>query len=86
LPFLPKETMQVLRYIRTHYPQAWSSYGFVDALNPLKSWFDTDVVGIDAGITMVMAENARTGYIWKVFMENPEAQRGMQRAGFKTYK
>jgi hypothetical protein len=83
LPFLPNETMQVLRTIRKRYPQAWSCYGFVDALNPLKNWFDSDVVGIDAGITMAMAENARTGYIWKVFMENPEAQRGMQRAGFK---
>jgi hypothetical protein len=86
LPFLPQETMQVLRTIRSRYPQTWSCYGFVDALNPLKNWYDTDVVGIDAGITMVMAENARTGYIWKVFMENPEAQRGMERAGFKTYK
>jgi hypothetical protein len=86
LPFLPQETMQVLRTIRTRYPQAWSGYGFVDGLNPLKNWYDTDVVGIDAGITMVMAENARSGYIWKVFMENPEAQRGMQLAGFKPYK
>jgi len=86
LPFLPQETMQVLRTIRTRYPQAWSGYGFVDGLNPLKNWYDSDVVGIDAGITMVMAENARTGYIWKVFMENPEAQRGTQLAGFKPYK
>ncbi len=86
LAFLPQETMQVLRTIRNRYPQAWSCYGFVDGLNPLKNWYDSDVVGIDAGITMVAAENARTGYIWKVFMENPEAQRGMQLAGFKPYK
>ena len=86
LPFLPQETIQVLRTIRSRYPQTWSGYGFVDALNPLKNWYDTDVVGIDAGITMVMAENARSGYVWKVFMENPEAQRGMERAGFKAYK
>jgi hypothetical protein len=86
LPFLPQESVRVLRNIRNRYPHAWSSYGFVDALNPLKNWYDTDVVGIDTGITMIMAENARTGYIWKVFMENPEAQRGMDRAGFHTYK
>jgi hypothetical protein len=86
LPFLPRESMQVLRNIRKRYPKAWSAYGFVDALNPLKDWYDTDVVGIDIGITMVMAENARTGYIWKVFMENPEAQRGMERAAFKPYQ
>jgi hypothetical protein len=86
LPFLPRETMQVLRTIRSRYPRAWSTYGFVDALNPLKDWYDTDTVGIDVGITMVMTENARSGYIWKIFMENPEAQRGMQQAGFKAYK
>jgi hypothetical protein len=38
----------------------WSHYGFVDAFNPLTNWYDSDVVGIDSGITMVMAENART--------------------------
>jgi hypothetical protein len=58
----------------------------VDALNPLKNWFDTDVIGIDTGITMVMAENARTGFVWDTFMRNPEAQRGMERAGFHSYQ
>jgi len=86
LPFSPHEAMRVLANIRRRYPQAWCEYGFVDALNPLKGWYDTDVVGIDVGITMVMAENARSGYIWKIFMENPEAQRGMQKAGFKPYQ
>ena len=83
IPFLPQECMRVLRNIRNRYGQAWSCYGFVDALNPLKNWYDSDVVGIDTGITMLMAENARSGYLWKVFMQNPEAQRGMQRAGFQ---
>ena len=86
LPFLPQEAVRVLRTIRQRYPKAWSSYGFVDALNPAKNWYDSDVVGIDTGITMIMAENARSGYIWKVFMENPEARRGMERAGFKSYQ
>jgi hypothetical protein len=35
---------------------------------------------------MVMAENARTAFVWDTFMKNPEAQRGMERAGFKSYK
>jgi hypothetical protein len=34
---------------------------------------------------MVMAENARTAFVWDTFMENPEAQRGMERAGFQNY-
>ena len=82
LPFLPEATLRVLRNIRAHYPSAWSKYGFVDAFNPLKNWYNHDVVGIDVGITLLMAENLRTGFVWDTFMKNPEAVRGMQRAGF----
>jgi hypothetical protein len=85
LPFLPEGTMRVLKNIRSRYPQAWSRYGFVDAFNPLKKWYDTDIVGIDTGITMLMAENARTSFVWETFMKNVEAQRGMANAGFKSY-
>ncbi|HEV2322923.1 MAG TPA: glucoamylase family protein [Terracidiphilus sp.] len=85
IPFLPADTMRVLHNIHDHYPNAWGRYGFVDAFNPLTGWYDTDVVGIDTGITMLMAENARTGYVWEMFMKNPEAQRGMQMAGFSPY-
>lgn len=86
IPFLPEATMRVLRTIHDHYPKAWCRYGFVDAFNPLTDWYDTDVVGIDAGITMLMAENARTSFVWDTFMKNPEAQRGMANAGFKPYQ
>jgi hypothetical protein len=85
LPFLPQEAMQVLRTIKQRYPDAQSCYGFVDAFNPLKNWYDSDIVGIDAGIGLLMAENARSGYVWDIFMQNPEAQQGMQRAGFVSY-
>lgn len=86
IPFLPAETMRVLHTIHDHYPKAWCRYGFVDAFNPLTDWYDSDVIGIDVGITMLMAENARTGFVWETFMKNPEAQRGMEIAGFKPYK
>lgn len=86
LPFLPQPAMRVLRTIKDRYPKAWNKYGFVNAFNPLKQWYDPDVIGIDTGITMLMAENARTGFVWQTFMKNLEARRGMQRAGFKPYK
>jgi len=84
LAFLPQATVLVLRNIRALYgDRAWSKYGFVNAFNPLTKWFDPDVIGIDTGITMLMAENLRTGFVWDTFMKNPEARRGMQLAGFK---
>jgi len=82
LPFAPAATLRVLRNIRKSYPSAWTKYGFVNAFNPLKNWYDTDVIGIDTGIILLMAENLRTGFVWDTFMKNPEAQRGMERAGF----
>jgi hypothetical protein len=85
LPFLPQPTMRVLRTIRKTYPAAWGKYGFVNAFNPLRKWYDSDCVGIDTGITMLMAENTRTGFVWNTFMKSPEARRGMERAGFKPY-
>ena len=85
LPFLPQATLRVLRNIRTRFPSAWRRYGFVDAFNPLKGWYNQDVIGINLGVTLLMAENLRTGLVWETFMKNPEATRGMSRAGFHPY-
>jgi hypothetical protein len=86
LPFQPQATLRVLKNIKNTYgANAWSRYGFVNALNPAQKWYDTDVVGIDTGITMLMAENLRTGFVWDMFMKNPEAQRGLERAEFRNY-
>jgi hypothetical protein len=87
LPFLPQPALRVLRHIRDRYAaRAWSDYGFVDAFNPLTQWYDTDVLGIDVGITLVMTENLRAGFVWDTFMKSPEARRGMARAGFRRYR
>jgi hypothetical protein len=86
LPFMTQPVLRVLRNIRERYPRAWSQYGFINAFNPLKNWYDTDTLGIDVGISMLMAENVRTGFVWNTFMKNQEAQRGMDRAGFKKYQ
>jgi hypothetical protein len=83
LPFLPAETLRVLRTIREKYAKgAWRKYSFVDVFNPLKNWYNPDVIGIDLGITLLMAENARTGFVWEQFMKNDAAKNGMARAGF----
>ena len=85
LPFLPDATLRVLKNMKYRYgDRCWSRYGFVNAFNPLRNWYDGDVVGIDVGITVLMAENLRTGFVWDTFMKNREAQLGLERAGFKS--
>lgn len=83
LAFLFEDCIRVLRNIRGPYgPKAWGKYSYVDAFNPLTGWYDISVLGIDLGITMLMAENHRTGFVWETFMKNKEAQSAMEKAGF----
>lgn len=82
IPFLSSGCIAVLRNIQSGFPKAWQRYGFVDAFNPLSGWYDTDVIGIDLGIMMLMAENQRTGFVWHTFMKNPEAVAAMTAVGF----
>ena len=74
IPFLPQDTIACLTNLyNQHGLASWKRYGFVDAFNPLTGWTDFDVVGINLGITMLMAENHRTGFIWEHFMKNPRS-------------
>jgi hypothetical protein len=83
LAFLPKDCLAVLRAMRSKWgKQAWGRYGFVDAFHPAANWYDADVLGIDQGISVVMAENLRSGLVWEWFMRNEECAHAMQLAGF----
>jgi hypothetical protein len=85
LPFLPRATLRVLKTIRERYERTWSRYGFVNAFNPATGWYDSDVIGIDTGITLLMAENLRSEFVWNTFMRNANVIRALDRAGFGPY-
>ncbi|MGP8253191.1 MAG: glucoamylase family protein [Terracidiphilus sp.] len=84
LVFLPNECLSMLEALNaaSSSTPAVGRYGFVDAFHPSANWYDTDVLGIDQGISVLMAENLRTGLIWSAFMSNPNCVRAMQLAGF----
>jgi hypothetical protein len=85
IAFLPNRSVTCLRNMRERFGQRiWQRFGFVDAFNPATGWIAPDVIGIDAGITLLMAENARSGFVWRQFMRNPETQRAMRLAGFRS--
>jgi hypothetical protein len=76
----------------------FTRYGFVDAFNPTLTdaslhvsqgrilpavgWFDTDLLGIDQGPILLMIENYRTDFVWRLLRANPHIARGLCRAGF----
>jgi hypothetical protein len=83
LPFVFSDCVAVLRHIRSTYGNlVWKRYGFIDAFNPLANWYNNDVIGIDQGISMLMAENQRTGLVWQTFNSAPEIQKAMSAVNF----
>jgi hypothetical protein len=85
LPFAPNECLSTLRTMReTGGDHIWGRYGFADAFNPHTGWVSPDVIAIDVGITLIMAENLRSEFVWRHFMRAPEARHGLALAGFKN--
>lgn len=83
LPFLPDACLRVLRSLKDRFGKyAWGRYGFCDAFHPDAQWYDPDVLGIDLGISVAMAENLRSGFVWATFAKNPEVAVAMRKAGF----
>jgi len=84
--YTPVESMQVLRYLYCDLGnKTFGKYGFYDAYNPglpedkqvVKSY-----LAIDQGPIAVMIENYRSGLIWKLFMQNNEIYKGLEKLGF----
>jgi hypothetical protein len=84
LMFTPELSVRTLRTMREKFgDRIYGRYGFVDAFNPNTGWVDSDVIGINAGIILLSAENARTGNVWRWFMRNKEVPRAMELVGLK---
>ena len=82
LMFAPDLTLPVMRTLQERFgDRIYGRYGFADAFHPTDGWVNPDVIGIDLGITLLSAENARSGRVWSWFMRNPEIPMAMERAG-----
>lgn len=82
LMFAPEVTVPALRAMKEKFgDKIYGRYSFADAFNPNNGWVNPDVIGIDLGITLLSAENLRSGNIWRWFMRNAEISHALQRAG-----
>src|ERR1700687_131336 len=85
LMFAPEICLPALRYMHEQFAQyVYGRYGFADAFNPQTLWVDPDVVGIDVGITLLSAENLRSGRVWRWFNRSSEVQRATEQL-FQRY-
>jgi hypothetical protein len=81
LMFAADIALPAVREMRMRFgDRIYGRYGFADAFNPTTDWVDPDVIGIDLGITLLSAENLRSGRVWRWFMANraiPDAMRAV---------
>jgi hypothetical protein len=76
LMFTPEICVPALRYMHEQFREhIYSRYGFVDAFNPQTLWVNPDVIGIDLGVTLLSAENLRSGNVWRWFNQSADVQR-----------
>ena len=84
LMFAPEICLPALQEMSTQFGGfVYGPYGFVDSFNPLTRWANPDVVGINLGITLLSAENLRSGNVWRWFHRSPYVRKAM-RAIFQT--
>ncbi len=84
----PKEAIATLMLQKEKFADMgiYGQYGFTNAYNPRTGWVGPDVIAIDTGITLISAENLRSGFAWKHFMKHPAAQRAFERCNFYPIK
>ena len=83
--FTPDICIPALRAMLLKYGKnIYGRYGFADAFNPTTGWVSRYVIGIDVGITLLSAEDLRTGNVWRWFMTNVEVDRALDMIGLVT--
>jgi hypothetical protein len=84
MPYTPRESMAAMRHFyEDHGSTLWRDLGFLDAFSDHHNWVAETFLAIDQGPIIVMIENHRSGLLWKLFMKDPNVQRGLQRLGFE---
>ncbi|MDQ3414890.1 MAG: hypothetical protein M3480_07985, partial [Verrucomicrobiota bacterium] len=91
LPFAPEIVLPAIKYFDDTYPEMASKYGFKCSFNPTfpgsdkggaPGWISQGYYGLDQGPIVMMIENYRSGFLWRLLRDSPEIQRGLRRAGF----
>ena len=80
--FTPELSRAALHTMFQHFgDRIWGRYGFSDAFNVDRDWWDQDVIGIDLGISLLMIENYHSGLVWRIFQRNQHLQEALRSVG-----
>jgi len=78
--FVPQQSAQAM----LHYDSIENlkgKYGFKDAYNLTRNWYDSDVIGIDKGISLLMLANYEDDAVYKITMKNRNLLQGLTHLG-----
>lgn len=88
LPFAPEIVLPSIRYFDDTFPEMTSEYGFKCSFNPTfsgasdKGWISKGYYGLDQGPIVLMIENYRSEFLWRLMRRCPYIETGLRRAGF----
>jgi hypothetical protein len=88
LPFAPEIVLPSIRYFDETFPEMTSKYGFKCSFNPTfaaasaKGWISKGYYGLDQGPIVLMIENYRSEFVWRLMGSCPYVVTGLRRAGF----
>jgi hypothetical protein len=88
LPFAPEIVLPSIQYFDESFPEMTSHYGFKCSFNPTFStatsseWISKGYYGLDQGPIVLMIENYRSEFLWRLMRRCPYIIKGLHRAGF----
>jgi hypothetical protein len=89
LPFAPEIVLPSIGHFDEAYPEMTSKYGFKCSFNPTfsetsgKGWISKGYYGLDQGPIVLMIENYRSEFLWRLMKNCRYILAGLRRAGFK---
>ena len=83
--YTPKESINFIHYLQDSIgSKVTGKYGFYDAYSESQNWYPKRYLAIDQGPIVVMIQNYKDQFIWKLFMKAPEIKNGLKKLGFTS--
>jgi hypothetical protein len=89
LPFAPEIVFETIRNMLTRYPEIIPEGRLSSSFNPTltaadgRAWVSEGHYGLDQGIVLMMTENHRTQFFWRLMCGCPYIRNGLLEAGFR---
>ena len=89
LPFAPEIVFETIRNMLARYPEILPEGRLSSSFNPTltaadgRAWVSEGHYGLDQGIVLMMTENHRTQFFWRLMRSCPYIRNGLLKAGFR---